>query len=687
MECGAIPALLSLAARWRIGAHASAGRPGGAPNAAAASTAVPAVLGAAEAAREASTMLLRLLDAASQVRANRAALLDAGALELLEEQAQAAFASPRQAPAAEALLLVLERLINEAPATGAARGSSGDLMSAVTNGAAAAARARAFWRQLCKLCATPPAASGAPPRGAATVARVAARVAATAPDAAAALAAEVAPHLSRAAAALDDAASDDAAALRAAALLLAVPAPPQANDGLRARLLEGGAIAALRRWLLSTAFPAGCAREKGSPEFTAAAARPAVPLALTLLAGVVRGHAAAAEAAAAAEPEDSGLLPLLHVLESAASGGVGTAAEEALATLAAAGAPAVASAVGALRAASKEETRRKALAWREAMLRDMGMTRLSGGGGSVPTSAFGIGSAPGGGGAMASTPPSVSAGSWGGGDRIVAAASPGSFGAMLDDDSDDEEGDAGAGGCAVCREGYRLRPGEPLGVYVFTKRVPLAPAAAALAAAVAPAPQQAQGAGNSALSAQRGAAESLAALLGVPAAALIGAGTAGASGSGASGSSSSSSGPASHAWGFATVSHFNAIHVSCHAAARRADAALKTPKREWDGAATRNHGTRCNALLPLRGGAAVPDGAYAAACDAYWAALSAVADGGDDGVRESRAAAAALQRTPGVSSAETHAARARTAAHDLALLLRCVCFGLRALERPRPVCA
>jgi hypothetical protein len=66
-ECGAIPALLALCARWRVGACASAGRPG---RGAAAAAAAPgggaagdaaAALGAAAAAREAGTMLLRLL--------------------------------------------------------------------------------------------------------------------------------------------------------------------------------------------------------------------------------------------------------------------------------------------------------------------------------------------------------------------------------------------------------------------------------------------------------------------------------------------------------------------------------------------------------------------------------------------------------------------------------------------------
>ncbi len=49
-----------------------------------------------------------------------------------------------------------------------------------------------------------------------------------------------------------------------------------------------------------------------------------------------------------------------------------------------------------------------------------------------------------------------------------------------------------------------------------------------------------------------------------------------------------------------TVSHFNLIHISCHAAARRADSSLRVPKREWEGATLRNGGTLTNNLLPVR---------------------------------------------------------------------------------------
>ena len=47
------------------------------------------------------------------------------------------------------------------------------------------------------------------------------------------------------------------------------------------------------------------------------------------------------------------------------------------------------------------------------------------------------------------------------------------------------------------------------------------------------------------------------------------------------------------------VSHAIAIHFACHRTARRADAARRRAVREWEGAALRNSGTKCNVLLPI----------------------------------------------------------------------------------------
>ena len=78
--------------------------------------------------------------------------------------------------------------------------------------------------------------------------------------------------------------------------------------------------------------------------------------------------------------------------------------------------------------------------------------------------------------------------------------------------------------CMVCKEGYRLQPSELLAAYVFCKRLTVAEAGGA-----AP-------------------LEALAA-------------------------------PRSAGFVLSSVSHFSLIHIKCHMAARRADAALRAPKR------------------------------------------------------------------------------------------------------------
>jgi hypothetical protein len=64
--------------------------------------------------------------------------------------------------------------------------------------------------------------------------------------------------------------------------------------------------------------------------------------------------------------------------------------------------------------------------------------------------------------------------------------------------------------------------------------------------------------------------------------------------------------------GFWTVTHFNAVHSSCHIEATRADRRMRPPKKEWEGALLRNQQTLCNNLFPLRGGN-VNDSDYARA--------------------------------------------------------------------------
>ncbi|XP_062198953.1 auxin transport protein BIG-like isoform X2 [Phragmites australis] len=130
---------------------------------------------------------------------------------------------------------------------------------------------------------------------------------------------------------------------------------------------------------------------------------------------------------------------------------------------------------------------------------------------------------------------------------------------------DDVEEEEDGLACMVCREGYTLRPTDMLGVYAFSKRVNL-------------------------------------------------------------GATSAGSGRGDCV--YTTVSHFNIIHYQCHQEAKRADAALKNPKKEWDGATLRNNETLCNCIFPLRG-PSVPHGQYTRCVDQYWDQLNSLgrADG------------------------------------------------------------
>lgn len=127
------------------------------------------------------------------------------------------------------------------------------------------------------------------------------------------------------------------------------------------------------------------------------------------------------------------------------------------------------------------------------------------------------------------------------------------------------EEEEGGLACMVCREGYSLKPDCLLGVYTFSKRVNL---------------------GVQTSGSTRGDCV------------------------------------------YTTVSHFNIIHFSCHQEAKRADAALRNPKKEWDGAALRNSETLCNNLYPIRG-PAVPLPQYTRYVDQYWDYLNGLgrADG------------------------------------------------------------
>jgi hypothetical protein len=155
---------------------------------------------------------------------------------------------------------------------------------------------------------------------------------------------------------------------------------------------------------------------------------------------------------------------------------------------------------------------------------------------------------------------------------------------------------------------------------------------------------------------------------------------------------------------FTTVSHFNLIHVSCHAAAKAADSSLRQPKREWQGATLRNGSVLCNALLPLAAPAAGPaDTPYAAAVAAFWqqqlaapsASEAAAAAGGSSGgsgrsstAGDAAAAAAAVtvslsRRCAAFRESDSSLLRVTLVAADIATLLRRFAYGLSFSEEAR----
>ena len=93
------------------------------------------------------------------------------------------------------------------------------------------------------------------------------------------------------------------------------------------------------------------------------------------------------------------------------------------------------------------------------------------------------------------------------------------------------------------------------------------------------------------------------------------------------------------------VSHATAIHFACHRTARRADAARRRAVREWEGAALRNSGTKCNVLLPIppptlssgvMSATGVPKMEVEKADTDFWARLPVTAGGSPSDLPEDR---------------------------------------------------
>ncbi|XP_027153889.1 auxin transport protein BIG [Coffea eugenioides] len=296
------------------------------------------------------------------------------------------------------------------------------------------------------------------------------------------------------------------------------------GERLKDIILEKGITGAAVRHLKDTFAYTGQAGFKSSKEWVFGLKLPSVPVILSMLRGLSLGHLATQMCI-----YEGGILPLLHTLEGVAGENeIGARAENLLDTLSdkdGMGDGFLSEKVCHLRHATRDEMRRRALRKREELLKGLGMRQ------------------------------EVSSD---GGERIVVSQP------VLEGFEDVEEEEDGLA-CMVCREGYRLRPTDLLGVYTYSKRVNL------------------------------------------------GVGT---------------SGNARGDCVYTTVSHFNIIHFQCHQEAKRADAALKNPKKEWDGAALRNNETLCNNLFPLRG-PSVPMSQYTRYVDQYWDYLNALgrADG------------------------------------------------------------
>ena len=97
--------------------------------------------------------------------------------------------------------------------------------------------------------------------------------------------------------------------------------------------------------------------------------------------------------------------------------------------------------------------------------------------------------------------------------------------------------DEGGFVCVVCREGYKFKPKESLGIYTFSKRIEV----------------------------------------------------------------SLGGSPTKPEKCYSTVTHFNLIHNKCHSQATRSDRSGKHTREEWEGATLRNSDTKCNNLFPIMG--------------------------------------------------------------------------------------
>ncbi|CAI9109909.1 OLC1v1009837C1 [Oldenlandia corymbosa var. corymbosa] len=483
--------------------------------------------------------VLNLLMLCCKTRENRRALLRLGALSLLLETARRAFSVDAMEPA-EGILLIVESLTLEANESDSISIAPG-VATVCSEEIGTSEQAKKIVLMFLERLSHPVGAkkSGKQQRNTEMVARILPYLTYGEPTAMEALIEHFEPYLrnwiefDRLQKQCEDNPKDENMAQQANKQKFALENFVRVSESLKTSscgerlkdiILEKGITGAAVKHLKDTFACTGQAGFKSSAEWQLGLKLPSVPLILSMLRGLSLGHLATQTCI-----DNGGILPLLHTLEGVpGENEIGARAENLLDMLSdkeGTGDGFLTEKVHQLRHATRDEMRRRALRKREELLKGLGMRQES---------------------------------SLDGGERIV-VAQPVLEG--LEDVEEEEEGLA----CMVCREGYRLRPTDLLGVYTYSKRVNL--------------------------------------------------------GIGASGNARGDT-------VYTTVSHFNIIHFQCHQEAKRADAALKNPKKEWDGAALRNNETLCNNLFPVRG-PSVPLSQYLRYIDQYWDYLNALgrADG------------------------------------------------------------
>ncbi|KAF3783370.1 Auxin transport protein [Nymphaea thermarum] len=481
--------------------------------------------------KEEINSVLNLLMYCCKIRENRRALLRLGALELLLDTARRAFSVDAMEPA-EGILLIVESLAMEANESDI--GITQSVLRSTNEEAGAGEQAKKIVLLFLERLSHPSGLKKSikQQRNNEMVARILPYLTYGEQAAMEALILHFLPYLQdwgevdRLQKLHLDNPKDDSLAREAAEQRLALENFVRVSESLKTSscgerlkdmILEKGITRVAIRHLKDVFAVAGQTGFKSSSEWGNGLKQPSVPLILSMLRGLSRGHFGTQQCI-----DCDGVLPLLHALEGVpGENEIGVRAENLLDTLSdkeGIGDGFLGEKVRKLRHATRDEMRRRALQKREELLQGLGMRQeLSEGG------------------------------------KRIVVAQPVIEGL---EDVEEEEGLA----CMVCREGYSLRPMDMLGVYAYSKRVNL-------------------GAGTSINT--RGECV------------------------------------------YTTVSHFNIIHFQCHQEAKRADAALKNPKKEWEGAALRNNETLCNCIFPLRG-PLVPLTQYMRYLDQFWDNLNAL---------------------------------------------------------------